>query len=63
MKKITVIILSLGVLAGAYGFAFGVPDQISQIWTDAPAEDAEPPRGATSGPRGQSRSTTVVLQR
>ncbi|PVH27596.1 efflux RND transporter periplasmic adaptor subunit [Pararhodobacter oceanensis] len=61
MKKVMVTILSLGVLAGAYGFAFGVPDQISHIWSDAPAEDAGPPAGAAAGPPGQSRSTTVVL--
>lgn len=67
MKKLIVLILSLGVLAGAYGIAFGVPEQVAQIWggTSAPAEEAEAPRGAAGGPpggpAGQGRETTVVL--
>ncbi|WP_415256921.1 efflux RND transporter periplasmic adaptor subunit [Sulfitobacter sp.] len=61
MNKLTVTILSLGVLAGAYGVAFGVPDQIAELWGTAQVESAAAPQGASRGPRGQSRSTTVVL--
>lgn len=61
MKKLTVILVSLGVLVGAYGIAFGVPDQISQLWGDAPAADAGPAPGAGAGRPRQSRTTTVIL--
>jgi RND family efflux transporter MFP subunit len=62
LKKIITTILSLGVLAGAYGIAFGVPQQVSQLWGSAPTEESgSPQRGAGAGTRGQSRGTTVVL--
>ncbi|MFQ1700111.1 efflux RND transporter periplasmic adaptor subunit [Loktanella agnita] len=61
MKKFTVILLSLGVLAGAYNVAFGIPDQITQIWGGAQAEDARRTGGPDAGPRGQGRTTTVVV--
>lgn len=61
MKKLIVAILSLGVLAGAYVISFGVPEQISVMMGGAPTADAASPRGANAGPRGQGRTTTVVL--
>ncbi|MCG3268207.1 efflux RND transporter periplasmic adaptor subunit [Yoonia sp. I 8.24] len=62
MKKVVVVLLSLGVLAGAYVIAFGVPHQVSQLWGSVPTEESgAPSRGVDAGPRGQSRTTTVVL--
>lgn len=61
MKKFIVVILSAVVLAGAYGIAFGVPEQVAQLWGGTPTDTAEAPRGANPGRRGQGRSTTVVL--
>lgn len=61
MKKLIVVLLSLGVLAGAYGIAFGVPEQIAQLWGGTPTDTAEVPRGPGGRPPGQGRSTTVVL--
>lgn len=75
MKKISVALLSLVVLAGAYAIAFGVPAQVAQLWGGAPSEQTDAaPRGAAGGPggpgggpggpggpRGQGRTTTVVL--
>lgn len=62
MKKLVVAVLSLGIIAGAYAVAFGVPQQIAQLWADAPAEgDAAPQRGPAASGRGQDRSTSVVL--
>lgn len=62
MKRFVIVLLSLGVLAGSYAIAFGVPQQISQLWdTSSPEDSAPPQRGADAGPRGQSRTTTVVL--
>ena len=72
MKKISVALLSLVVLAGAYAIAFGVPAQVAQLWGGAPSEqsDAAPrggagrpggPGGGPGGARGQGRTTTVVL--
>lgn len=75
MKKISVALLSLVVLAGAYAIAFGVPAQVAQLWGGAPSEqsDAAPRGGAggpggpgggpggPGGPRGQGRTTAVAL--
>ncbi|MAQ47192.1 MAG: efflux transporter periplasmic adaptor subunit [Confluentimicrobium sp.] len=75
MKKISVALLSLVVLAGAYAIAFGVPAQVAQLWGGAPSEQSDAaPRGGAGGPggpgggpggpggaRGQGRTTTVVL--
>ena len=61
MKKPIVWTLSLGVLVGAYGIAFGVPEQITQFWASPPTEDTAAPRGGDRGARGQSSATTVVL--
>lgn len=61
MKKFIVVILSAVVLAGAYGIAFGVPEQVAQFWGGTPSATEEAPRGANPGRRGQGRSTTVVL--
>lgn len=72
VKNFIVFVLSLGVLAGAYAIAFGVPAEISRYWGDAPTEDASakdaatasrsgPSGGPGGGPRGQGRSTTVVF--
>tara|TARA_B100001167_G_scaffold67774_1_gene40084 strand:+ start:706 stop:1872 length:1167 start_codon:yes stop_codon:yes gene_type:complete len=75
VKKISVALLSLVVLAGAYAIAFGVPAQVAQLWGGAPSEQSDAaPRGGAGGPggpgggpggpggaRGQGRTTTVVL--
>jgi len=61
MKKPIVWALSLGVLVGAYGIAFGVPEQITQFWASPPTEDTTAPRGGDRGARAQSSATTVVL--
>lgn len=61
MKKFIVVILSAVVLAGAYGIAFGVPEQVAQLWGGTPSATEEAPRGPNPGRRGQGRSTTVVL--
>jgi RND family efflux transporter MFP subunit len=62
LKKFFVSLLSLGVIAGAYTIGFGVPAELAQLWGDAPAaENAAQPRRPGRGPRGQGRSTTVVL--
>lgn len=65
-KKLIVTALSLGVLVGAYGIAFGLPERITQLWGGAEAEVATSGRGTnavarTRGARGQGRATTVVL--
>ena len=46
---------------GAYGIAFGVPEQITQFWASPPTEDTTAPRGGDRGARAQSSATTVVL--
>lgn len=64
MKNLIVVIVSLGILSGAYSLAFGVPEQISQIWGGdaAPASAEQEGQGRPSGgPRGQNRSTIVVM--
>ena len=65
MKNLIVALVSIGVLAGAYGIAFGVPAQVAQIWGGAQAEDAAPGGAATEGrprrPGGRGGATTVVL--
>ena len=51
MKKISVALLSLVVLAGAYAIAFGVPAQVAQLWGGAPSEQSDAaPRGGAGGP-------------
>lgn len=59
--KLIVVVLSLGVIAGSYAVAFGVPDQVSQLIGNAPTEVATPRRGQDAGLRGQGRPTTVAL--
>ncbi|SFR59368.1 efflux RND transporter periplasmic adaptor subunit [Litoreibacter janthinus] len=61
MKKLIVVIASLGVLAGSYGIAFGVPEQVALIFGSAPVENANQTRGKNAVRRGPGRSTTVVL--
>ena len=62
MKTFFVALLSLGVVAGAYSITFGVPAEVAQLWGGTPeTADAAPPRRPGGGPRGQGRSTTVVL--
>lgn len=63
MKKLFIAAISLVIVASAYGVAFGIPSQISQLWGGGSAVETAnaPPQGAASGPRGQSRTTTVVL--
>lgn len=62
MKKLFLALLSVIIIAGAYGFAFGVPEPIAQLWGgDSTTETAEAPTEARAGRRGQGRATTVVL--
>jgi RND family efflux transporter MFP subunit len=61
LKNLVMAILSLSVLGGAYGIAFGVPERITQLWGSAAVEEATPAVGSDKGPRGQNRATTVVL--
>ena len=62
MRKIVVVLLSVGVLAGAYAIAFGLPEQVTQLWGNATsAEETARPGDAGAAPRRQGRSTTVVL--
>ena len=63
MKNLIVAVLSLGVLAGAYVVAFGLP---AQFGGDVPAENATQqssgPGGPGGGPPGRGGgATTVVL--
>ena len=61
MKNSIFAIFSLIIIAGAYSIAFGLPQQVVQIWRNVPAESAGAPQDAKRGQRGQSRATTVVL--
>ena len=61
MKKFIFTILSLTIIAGAYGVAFGVPEQVTQLWGGRATETAAAPQSAQDGRRGQGRATTVVL--
>lgn len=61
LKKSILAIFSLIIIAGAYSIAFGLPQQVVQIWSNVPAEMAGAPQDAKRGQRGQGRATTVVL--
>lgn len=63
MKKLSYAALSLMIIAGAYSIAFGVPDEVAQLWGGSATETAEAPKEARSGRSrgGQGRATTVVL--
>ncbi|OUS22411.1 efflux RND transporter periplasmic adaptor subunit [Litorivita pollutaquae] len=61
MKKFIFTILSLTIIAGAYGVGFGVPEQVTQLWGGRATETAAAPQSAQDGRRGQGRATTVVL--
>lgn len=61
MKKFIFTILSLTIIAGAYGVGFGVPEQVTQLWGGRATETADAPQSAQDGRRGQGRATTVVL--
>jgi len=67
VKNFFVTLLSAAVLAGAYSIAFGVPDQVSQLWGGAAEQEASQRSGGggggggRDGGRGQGRATTVVL--
>jgi RND family efflux transporter MFP subunit len=61
LKKSILAIFSLIIIAGAYCIAFGLPQQVVQIWSSVPAETAGAPQDAKRGQRGQNRATTVVL--
>lgn len=69
MKHLVVLLASLGILSGAYAATFGIPPEISRLWsapaavrTDAQATGDQPPRGPGGPGRGRgNRSTTVVL--
>ena len=66
LRKLFVVAVSLAILAGAYAIAFGIPDEVAQIWsgpaTEAPAAPGDSgvrTRGAGGG--GQVRATAVVM--
>ena len=61
MQKSFFAILSLVIIAGAYGIAFGVPEQVSRFWGASTTETASAPQPARTGRQGQGRATTVVL--
>lgn len=66
IKKLIVAALSIGVLVGAYGVAFGLPESITQLWSGAEIEVAASARDTTAEPRtrgarGQGQATTVVM--
>ncbi|MBU2983155.1 efflux RND transporter periplasmic adaptor subunit [Lentibacter algarum] len=61
MKRLLYAALSLIIVAGAYGVAFGVPEQVAQFWGGSANVTADAPQGAQSGQRRQGRATTVVL--
>ncbi len=61
MKKFIFTILSLTIIAGAYGVGFGVPEQVTQLWGGRATKTAAAPQSAQDGRRGQGRATTVVL--
>ncbi|WP_263764008.1 efflux RND transporter periplasmic adaptor subunit [Lentibacter sp. XHP0401] len=61
MKNFIVVIVSLGVLAGAYVFAFGIPDQISQVLGAPAPEETSAQNGGQAGPTRPRQATTVVL--
>lgn len=63
LKKLYYVALSLMIIAGAYGIAFGVPDEVAQLWGGSVTERAEAPREVRFGRSrgGQGRATTVVL--
>ena len=66
IKKLIVAALSIGVLVGAYGIAFGLPEGITQLWSGAETEVAASASDTntetrTSGAPGQGRATTVVM--
>jgi len=61
LKKFIFTILSLTIIAGAYGVGFGVPEQVTQLWGGRATETAAAPQSAQDGRRGQGRATTVVL--
>ncbi|WP_424926503.1 efflux RND transporter periplasmic adaptor subunit [Amaricoccus tamworthensis] len=67
MKKFATILVSLGILFGAWAITFGLPEQITRLWS-APAsttadttDGTERARGGPGGGRG-GRTTTVVLE-
>jgi RND family efflux transporter MFP subunit len=64
LKNSIIAIFSLCIIASAYFIAFGVPQQVAQIWSETPTETAGAPQDAKRGQRGQhelGRATTVVL--
>lgn len=61
MKKFIYAILSVLVISGAYGIAFGVPEAMATLWNGNAAAPSGAPDKAPAGRRGQGRSTTVVL--
>lgn len=64
LKKLSYATLSLLIIAGAYGFAFGVPDEVAQLWGGSATEAVQAPQDARPGRGrgGAGRTTTVVLE-
>ncbi|MEO9629967.1 MAG: efflux RND transporter periplasmic adaptor subunit, partial [Sulfitobacter sp.] len=62
MKRLIYAVLSIVIIAGAYGIAFGVPDEVAQLWGGSVTQTDDAPQNARPGRRGgQGRATTVVL--
>ena len=61
MKRLFYAVFSLIIIAGAYGIAFGSPEQIAQLWGGSATATADAPASPRPDRRGQGRATTVVL--
>ena len=62
MKRLIYAVVSIVIIAGAYGIAFGVPDEVAQLWGGSVTQTDDAPQNARPGRRGgQGRATTVVL--
>ena len=62
LKRLIYAVVSIVIIAGAYGIAFGVPDEVAQLWGGSVTQTDDAPQNARAGRRGgQGRATTVVL--
>ena len=62
LKNLSYAVISLVIIAGAYGIAFGVPHEVAQLWGGSATSTVDAPQDARPRQRGgQGRATTVVL--
>ncbi|WP_104070805.1 efflux RND transporter periplasmic adaptor subunit [Albidovulum inexpectatum] len=69
MKNTVILVVSLGIIAGAYGMTFGMPGPVAQLWQGKTPESSEADAGtaqqARGGPPGggmrRGQATTVVI--